>query len=86
MAVAGAVKAMGADLALGQADALNEVLNLGELHAGKAKTSADFLHHPLVFGGVCGSILLQYLRRVLLLQVARQPLHQAVRQLEGSKP
>lgn len=70
MAIAGAVETVGAYLALGQTDALNEVLDLGELHAGESKASAYLLYHALVFGRVGSGILLQYLRRFLLLQIA----------------
>ena len=70
VAVAAAVETVGADFALGHADALYEVLNLGELQAGESQSASDFLHHTLVFGRVGGGILLERLGCFLLTEVA----------------
>lgn len=70
MAVAAAVEAVGAYLALGHADALYEVFNLGELQAGESQATPDFLNHTLVFGRVGSGILLERLGCFLLAEVA----------------
>lgn len=56
-----AVEAMGAELALGQAYGLNEILERVKLKRGQAEPVAHYADHALVFGRARFGILLKIL-------------------------
>lgn len=47
---AGAVEAVGADAAFGQADTLHKGIYLAEFKAREPEASGDLVDHPAVFG------------------------------------
>ena len=49
LVVAAAIEAVGADVALGQADRLDEVFDMSEFQGGKTQTAGYLLYHTLVF-------------------------------------
>ena len=52
---AGAVEAMGAELAFGKTDALDEILDFAELEGGEFELTGYFLDHALILRGAgCG--------------------------------
>ena len=67
--VAGAVEAVGADLALGHANALDEVFELGKLQGGESETTGYLGDHALVLGRIGLCVLLQ-ISLVVALEVA----------------
>ena len=67
--VAGAVEAVGADLALGHADALDEVFELGKLQGGESEATGYLGDHALVLGRIGLCVLLQ-ISLVVALEVA----------------
>ena len=48
MTIAAAVEAMRADTTLGQSDAIDEILESGELQCRQPQTLGNLIHHPLV--------------------------------------
>lgn len=55
----GAVEAMGADFALGEANALNQGFNGVELEGSQAEMAADFLNHGIITGRIRSGILIK---------------------------
>ena len=49
LVVAAAVETVGADLALGQADRLDEVFDMSELQGGETQAAGNLLYHALIF-------------------------------------
>ena len=50
LVVAAAIEAVGADVALGQADRLDEVFDMSELQGGETQTTGNLLYHALILG------------------------------------
>ena len=66
LAATRAIEAVGAELALGQADGLYERLKLVEFERGEVQLAADLLHHALIFGRIGLGVFLQILILVAL--------------------
>ena len=49
LVVAAAIEAVGADVALGQADRLDEVFDMSEFQGGETQTTCNLIYHALVF-------------------------------------
>ena len=48
MTIAAAVETVRADTTLGQSDAIDEILEAGELQGRQSQTLGNLIHHPLV--------------------------------------
>ena len=70
MTIGCTVKAVGADLAFGHANALDEVFQLGKLQACETETTTDFCDHTFILRRIGGCIFLQNLGGVFLFVVA----------------
>ena len=50
LVVAAAIEAVGADVALGQTDRLDEVFDMSELQGGETQATGNLLYHALILG------------------------------------